>query len=72
VDAGYLVDVTGGLLLRQAHHWAALMLPGSVALQLLSTFFTGAFRRPRQWAWVLLVAMKHNSKKGRRDEQRCC
>jgi ubiquinol-cytochrome c reductase cytochrome b subunit len=50
-------DVTGGLLLRQAHHWAALMLPGSVALQLLSTFFTGAFRRPRQWAWVLLVAI---------------
>jgi len=50
-------DVTGGLLLRQAHHWAALMLPGSLALQLLSTFFTGAFRRPRRWAWVLLVGI---------------
>lgn len=50
-------DVTGGLLLRQTHHWAALMLPGSLALQLLSTFFTGAFRRPRQWAWVLLVGI---------------
>ena len=50
-------EVPGGLLLRQTHHWAALLLPASVILQLLSTFFTGAFRRPRQWAWVLLVAI---------------
>lgn len=51
------LDVTGGLLLRQAHHWAALLLPASLMLQLLSTFFTGAFRRPRQWAWVLLFGI---------------
>ena len=48
------LDVPGGLLLRQAHHWAALVLPASLLLQLVSTFFTGAFRRPRQWIWVLL------------------
>ncbi|MGY2703019.1 MULTISPECIES: cytochrome bc1 complex cytochrome b subunit [unclassified Nocardioides] len=49
------LDVPGGLLVRQTHHWAALVLPASLVLQLLTTFFTGAFRRPRQWSWVLLA-----------------
>jgi ubiquinol-cytochrome c reductase cytochrome b subunit len=47
-------DIPGGLLMRQAHHWAALLLPASLIMQLLASFFTGAFRRPRQWSWVLL------------------
>jgi ubiquinol-cytochrome c reductase cytochrome b subunit len=51
------LDVPGGLLLRQVHHWAALLLPAALALQVLSIFFTGAFRKPRQWAWALLVAV---------------
>jgi ubiquinol-cytochrome c reductase cytochrome b subunit len=46
--------VPGGLLLRQAHHWAALLLPAAVIMQLLSTFFTGGFRRPRRGQWLLL------------------
>ena len=48
------LDVPGGLLVRQAHHWAALVLPASLTLQLLSTYFSGGFRRPRHWSWVLL------------------
>jgi ubiquinol-cytochrome c reductase cytochrome b subunit len=48
------LDVQGGLLIRQAHHWAALLLPASIIGQLVVTFFTGGFRRPRQWGWVLL------------------
>lgn len=47
---------TGGLLVRQTHHWAALVMPASMIMQLLITFFTGGFRRPRQLSWVLLVA----------------
>ena len=47
-------EVPGGLLLRQAHHWAALLLPAALVAQLLVTFFTGAFREPRRAAWVLL------------------
>ncbi|MEJ3405631.1 cytochrome b N-terminal domain-containing protein [Rathayibacter sp. YIM 133350] len=47
-------DIPGGLLLRQAHHWSALLLPASVVLQMLTTFFTGGFRRPRRGAWVVL------------------
>jgi ubiquinol-cytochrome c reductase cytochrome b subunit len=51
------LDVPGGLLVRQAHHWAALLLPAALMLQLASLFSTGAFRRPRQWGWVLLVGI---------------
>ena len=51
---GISLDVGGGLLLRQAHHWAALLLPAAIIAQLLVAFFTGAFRRPRLWSWVLL------------------
>ncbi len=47
-------EVPGGLLLRQAHHWAALLLPAALIGQLLVTFFTGAFRKPRRAGWVLL------------------
>ena len=47
-------EVRSGLLMRQAHHWAALVLPASLMLHMLSIFFTGGFRRPRQWGWVLL------------------
>ncbi|WP_127819221.1 cytochrome bc1 complex cytochrome b subunit [Microbacterium sp. CPCC 204701] len=48
-------DVPGGRLIRQAHHWAALLLPAAMVLQLVTIFFTGAFRRPRRATWVLLV-----------------
>lgn len=48
-------EVPGGLLIRQAHHWAALLLPASIIMQLLTTYFTGAFRKPRRGQWVLLV-----------------
>ena len=47
-------DVQGGLLVRQLHHWAALLLPAAIIVQLLVSFFTGAFRRPRRGSWVLL------------------
>lgn len=48
-------EQTGGLLVRQTHHWAALLMPAAVIVQLLVTFFTGGFRRPHRLSWVLLV-----------------
>jgi ubiquinol-cytochrome c reductase cytochrome b subunit len=51
------VDVPGGLLLRQTHHWAGLLLPATLILQLATTFFSGAFRGRRRWAWALLVLL---------------
>ena len=47
-------EVRGGLLMRQAHHWAALVLPATLMLQMLSSFFTGGFRKPRRLGWLLL------------------
>ncbi|WP_104165089.1 ubiquinol-cytochrome c reductase cytochrome b subunit [Arthrobacter sp. SX1312] len=46
-------DVRGGLLMRQIHHWSALLFVASVAVHMLRVFFTGAFRRPREFNWVV-------------------
>ncbi|MFJ8357226.1 cytochrome bc complex cytochrome b subunit [Streptomyces sp. NPDC093984] len=45
-------DVRAGLLVRQAHHWAALVLVAAVFVHMLRVFFTGAFRKPRELNWV--------------------
>ena len=47
-------EVRGGLLVRQAHHWASLLLLAALGVHLLSMFFTGAFRRPRRLNWVVV------------------
>ncbi|MFE4626718.1 cytochrome bc1 complex cytochrome b subunit [Streptomyces mirabilis] len=45
-------DVRGGLLIRQAHHWAALVFVAAVLAHLMRVFFTGAFRKPRELNWI--------------------
>ncbi|MGP4027894.1 cytochrome bc1 complex cytochrome b subunit [Actinomadura sp. 3N407] len=50
-------EVRGGLLMRQIHHWAALIFCASIALQLLRLFFTGGFRRPRLLNWLIWVGL---------------
>ncbi|MFG2793193.1 cytochrome bc complex cytochrome b subunit [Streptomyces sp. NPDC048419] len=45
-------DVRGGLLIRQAHHWAALVFVAAMLCHLMRVFFTGAFRKPRELNWV--------------------
>jgi ubiquinol-cytochrome c reductase cytochrome b subunit len=46
-------DVRGGLLIRQMHHWAALLFTVAIAVHMMRVFFTGAFRKPRELNWVL-------------------
>lgn len=46
-------EVKGGLLIRQMHHWSALLFMGAIALHMARVFFTGAFRRPRDLNWVV-------------------
>jgi ubiquinol-cytochrome c reductase cytochrome b subunit len=41
-------DVRAGLVMRQAHHWAAIVFIAALVVHLLRIFFTGAFRRPRE------------------------
>ena len=50
-------DVRGGLLVRQIHHWAALVFVAAIGVHLLRIFFTGAFRRPREVNWVIGVTL---------------
>jgi ubiquinol-cytochrome c reductase cytochrome b subunit len=50
-------DVRGGLLIRQVHHWGALLFISAIGVHLLRVFFTGAFRRPREANWVLGVTL---------------
>ncbi|WP_295696094.1 cytochrome b, partial [Lapillicoccus sp.] len=46
-------DIRGGLLIRQIHHWAALMFIVAVTVHMFRVFFTGAFRKPREINWVI-------------------
>lgn len=46
-------DIRGGLLMRQVHHWAALLFVASIGLHMLRVFFTGAFRKPRELNWIV-------------------
>ena len=39
-------DVRAGLVMRQIHHWAALLFLAAIVVHLVRIFFTGAFRRP--------------------------
>jgi quinol---cytochrome-c reductase cytochrome b subunit len=50
-------DVKGGLLIRQMHHWAALVFIGAIALHMARIFFTGAFRKPRDVNWLVGVLL---------------
>src|SRR4051812_2258777 len=46
-------DVRGGLLMRQMHHWSAMLFVASMMIHLLRVYFTGAFRKPRELNWVI-------------------
>ncbi|WP_310963386.1 cytochrome bc1 complex cytochrome b subunit [Nocardioides terrisoli] len=46
-------DVRGGLLMRQVHHWAALIFIAAITLHLCRIFFTGMFRKPRELNWTV-------------------
>ncbi|WP_328503563.1 cytochrome bc complex cytochrome b subunit [Streptomyces sp. NBC_00457] len=45
-------DVRGGLLIRQIHHWAALVFVIAMLVHMMRIFFTGAFRKPREVNWL--------------------
>jgi len=50
-------DVRGGLFLRQMHHWAALLFVAAIVVHMFRTFFTGAFRKPRELNWIIGVLL---------------
>lgn len=51
------LDVDGGLLLRQTHHWAADVFIAAIVMHLLRIFFTGAYRKPRELTYLIGLAL---------------
>jgi ubiquinol-cytochrome c reductase cytochrome b subunit len=49
--------VSGGLLARQVHHWAALVFVAAITVHLLRIVFTGAFRKPRELNYLVGVTL---------------
>jgi ubiquinol-cytochrome c reductase cytochrome b subunit len=49
--------VRAGLVMRQIHHWAALVFIAAIVLHLCRIYFTGAFRRPREINWIIGVTL---------------
>ncbi|MGI8844676.1 MAG: cytochrome bc1 complex cytochrome b subunit [Thermoleophilaceae bacterium] len=45
--------VPSGLLMRQTHHWAALVFLVAILLHLLRIFYTAAFRKPRELNYMV-------------------
>ncbi|MCD0450990.1 ubiquinol-cytochrome c reductase cytochrome b subunit [Actinocorallia sp. API 0066] len=50
-------DVRGGLLMRQIHHWAAILFMASLMVHMLRVFFTGAYRKPREINWLIGIGL---------------
>jgi ubiquinol-cytochrome c reductase cytochrome b subunit len=46
-------EVNLGMLVRQIHHWTALLFVAGIAVHMGRIFFTGAFRKPREINWVV-------------------
>ena len=50
-------DVRAGLVMRQMHHWAALVFLAAIVAHVWRIFFTGAFRRPRELNWMIGLSL---------------
>lgn len=46
-------EIRGGLLIRQMHHWSAMLFIAAMIVHMLRVFFTGAYRKPREINWLI-------------------
>ncbi len=44
-------------MVRQIHHWAALVFVAGIVAHMARIFFTGAFRKPREINWIVGVTL---------------
>jgi quinol-cytochrome oxidoreductase complex cytochrome b subunit len=54
-DLQFVVSV--GLVMRNMHRWAAHLMVIFVLLHMCRVFYTGAYKRPREFNWVLGVGL---------------
>ena len=52
-----MVQVPFGRLVRNLHHWCANLLVVVLMLHMLRVFLTGAFHHPRQFNWIVGLAL---------------
>jgi quinol-cytochrome oxidoreductase complex cytochrome b subunit len=50
-------EVTFGQLMRNMHRWAAHLMVVAVILHMVRVFYTGAYKPPRQFNWVIGVVL---------------
>jgi quinol-cytochrome oxidoreductase complex cytochrome b subunit len=50
-------DLPGGWLLRGLHHWGASAMVIAVFLHMLTSFFSGSYKKPREVTWVTGVCL---------------
>jgi ubiquinol-cytochrome c reductase cytochrome b subunit len=50
-------QIRAGLLIRQVHHWTALVFLAAIVVHLMRIFFTGAFRKPRDLNYYIGLTM---------------
>jgi quinol---cytochrome-c reductase cytochrome b subunit len=50
-------EVRAGLVMRQVHHWAAVIFIAAISVHLMRVFFTGAFRKPREINWLVGISL---------------
>ena len=48
---------SGGFLLRQIHHWSALIFVAAIVIHMARIFFTAAYRAPRELNWTIGVLL---------------
>ena len=49
--------VSAGLVIRNMHRWAAHLMVLFVLLHMCRVFYTGAYKRPREFNWVIGVGL---------------
>ena len=49
--------VSAGLIMRNMHRWAAHLMVIFVLLHMCRVFYTGAYKRPREFNWVLGIGL---------------
>ncbi len=52
-----MTEVSFGWLIRSIHSWSANLLVATLLIHLFSTYFTHAYRKPRELTWVTGVLM---------------
>ena len=57
VGRGALAGAPIGYLVRQVHHWSAVIFVAAILFHMARIFFTAAFRKPRELTWVAGVIL---------------